>query len=801
MSKLSPNLAAYLHHVQKADNRTSFGADEVISVDVTYDGDLAPLQAAGMDTGFDRNGVVSGLIRRSRIAELEALPIVIAIRNEREARPLLDKSIPEIRVPWKLNPATPGGRGEGVIVAIIDSGIDITHESFLDGPKSTRILELWDQGATTGGSPPPAGYTASRGRVFNRQQINALLTQRTTELAAGGAITPFPTQDTDGHGTHVAGTAAGNGRQDDRCSNPGTYVGVAPQASLIVVKYIGVTNSSFREAVNWCADARTRLGPPTRPVVINLSLHTTVTNAHDGLEDSALDLNDLLLNAPGTPQPGLAVVCSAGNQGHTNHHESGVVPPNGTTTLPFTIYERDEKFRKKVTRPINPVTDTAWLEVWYDGAATLNVTLIAPANSNVPGSITVGPLAHAAGTQNGTIGGMSVSVFSSTTGFALHGNRKKIAVTISANAGLVLRPGSWRLTLIETSNHAAAFDVWGETSRWDTSFKRDTDTDVDRDRRRANTVGTPAMARSAITVANYESTGRLNASSSWGPFPIPASTPVGEIKPTLSGPGTSIAAPFGNESTDHERNSSCCDQKVVDLTGTSMSAPHITGVVALMFNRNPTLTFEQVRQALQRGTTTADLPAAQVPPVYPNGANPLNIRGNHMWGSGRIDATAAITEVPLPGGGGGGGGTIEIEGAEWGYSPHDIFSRFNELQRHLGNRPGFGLAASLISAHVDETLTLIRTNPKVGAVWQRNGGPVLVRNMLHWCDPLGTLIPLTVDDFSIRYLFRRFLAVLQRSAGDGLRADIGRYGAFASGWPGMDWDELDEAARATMLRR
>ena len=56
---------------------------------------------------------------------------------------------------------------------------------------------------------------------------------------------PFHSIDNNGHGTHVAGIAAGNGRQDDRCSFPGRYVGVAPEADLVIVKAIGVSGRQY----------------------------------------------------------------------------------------------------------------------------------------------------------------------------------------------------------------------------------------------------------------------------------------------------------------------------------------------------------------------------------------------------------------------------------------------------------------------------------------------------------------------------------------------------------------------------
>lgn len=96
-----------------------------------------------------------------------------------------------------MNPmqAGPDGlTGRGVIVAVIDSGIDFFHEDFRNPDGTTRLLELWDQQLE---------------RVFTRQEINEALGQDSREK--GEAL--VPSRDLSGHGTAVAGIAAGNGRE------------------------------------------------------------------------------------------------------------------------------------------------------------------------------------------------------------------------------------------------------------------------------------------------------------------------------------------------------------------------------------------------------------------------------------------------------------------------------------------------------------------------------------------------------------------------------------------------------------
>ena len=133
-----------------------------VSVVVTYQGDVSALCEAGLKTGFDDGRMISGQIAFQDIERLEAAQGVIEIVIEPRVKVLLDGSVKEMRVPWNVPPATPwpGTGGAGVIVAVIDTGIDIFHNSFRKADGTTRILELWDQSATAGGVLPPAGFSA-----------------------------------------------------------------------------------------------------------------------------------------------------------------------------------------------------------------------------------------------------------------------------------------------------------------------------------------------------------------------------------------------------------------------------------------------------------------------------------------------------------------------------------------------------------------------------------------------------------------------------------------------------------------
>ena len=747
--------------------------DSLVGVLVDFVGNIAALREAGMDTGFDSGGRVAGHIAFKDLDRLDAVPGVQSIALMLEPKPTLDGTVPEARVPWKVSPQTFAGTGVGVIVAVVDTGIDIFHESFRnnDATKSTRILELWDQTpGLSGGTQPPAGFQQI-GTVYSAADINAALS---------AASPVFPSVDSNGHGTHVAGIAAGNGQQDDRCSFPGHYVGVAPGADLVIVKAVGVKNSNINDALRWCAAAPFRLNQPAKPVVINCSFGYD-TGPHDGTDQHDAPVNDILRPGGGQPPAGLAVVVAAGNDGDTQIHESGTVPANGNATVKFTMpdnsYESD------------------YLEIWYTGTASLTVEIVAPP-STLPGPTTTGPIAPGPD-QTKQIGPkMSVAIGSSASPTANGERLISVTISITNPAGAekaAMRPGIWEIHLTETAGVDANWGAWFETSHTDgyPTFALPGEPDIV-PRRRENTINSPGTSVNAITVANYgDGDGLLAASSSRGPDQTSAA--VGERKPTLSAPGMTVKAPRSRN--DPDSNFFLCDQKVINKTGTSMAAPHVAGVVALMLQRNPGLTFDQIRAHLQKSARLDGIPNAEIPPVV----DPQNgIRNNALWGAGKLDATVAIAAVPPAAGGPAGGGKFApVLDVAPEYIPHTPWSRMGHLQHRFGPRPGLMLLTALCSEHIDEVLQLINGNRRVALVWRRGGGHLLVRHLLHGPVSSETLLPKSIPGCDVTTLMGEFGAVLQRLGGARLRADLDRFGEFLTACPGADLQRLDTAALAT----
>ncbi|MDF2612210.1 MAG: hypothetical protein K0R92_3684, partial [Lachnospiraceae bacterium] len=149
--------------------------------------------------------------------------------------------------------------GSGVIVAIIDSGIDYSHPDFRNEDGTTRILDLWDQ--TIPGNPPEGYYV---GTLYPKEQINEAL-----QISMPERLSVVPSTDLSGHGTHVAGIAAGNGRASN-----GRNRGVASQSDLIIVKLGASVGESFprttqlMEAIDFCIR---RAIAYNQPLAINIS--------------------------------------------------------------------------------------------------------------------------------------------------------------------------------------------------------------------------------------------------------------------------------------------------------------------------------------------------------------------------------------------------------------------------------------------------------------------------------------------------------------------------------------------------
>ena len=218
-----------------------------------------------------------------------------------------------------------GFTGKGVLMGIVDTGLDFNHPDFIDGNGVKRTIRFWDQTMPdNASSPQPYGY----GFVWDSLSIS------------NGTCT---SNDTQGHGTTVAGQAPGNGLA---C---GQNKGMAPEASIVVVKTDFSRQNwtlTVADACDYIFKVADSLG---MPAVVNLSLGSYL-GSHDG-DDPASEAIENLLDA----KQGRIVVSAAGNSGeYAPYHQRS----NVTSDTNFVWFQNN---------PTNQLgANKIYLELWTD---------------------------------------------------------------------------------------------------------------------------------------------------------------------------------------------------------------------------------------------------------------------------------------------------------------------------------------------------------------------------------------------------------------------------------------------------
>lgn len=237
---------------------------------IKYSGDLNQVRMLASQVVELQNEYAIIRISQSRIDALSDIPEVEYIEKPKRlffqiANGKRVSCINEVQDTRFLNL-----RGQGVLVAVIDSGIDFENEDFRNADGTTRIRALWDQSLRQDADEeksPPEGY--QMGVEFTGEQINRA-------LAAGSMEERrriVSSQDVSGHGTQVAGIAAGNGR-----GSGNLYAGVAPESEMIVVKMGSSMPDGFPRTTELmqAMDYVVRKALEFRmPVAINLSFGNT----------------------------------------------------------------------------------------------------------------------------------------------------------------------------------------------------------------------------------------------------------------------------------------------------------------------------------------------------------------------------------------------------------------------------------------------------------------------------------------------------------------------------------------------
>jgi minor extracellular serine protease Vpr len=488
--------------------------------------------------------------------------------------------------------------GKDVIIAIIDWGFDYTHPVFYDSTLTDlRISRAWDQNRLSG--PAPAGFS------FGTEFVG----QEALEAVGGDTLYVFGPGS---HGTHVAGIGGGNGGGTQ-------HRGAAPEAELIFIS-LRRDGPSFVDAINYVSQYAESVN---KPFVVNMSFGSHL-GPHDG--SSLKNYGMEQLNGPGQ-----IFVGSAGNNGNQQFH-------------------LDYNFNQTPGDSIYTVVDFAGgaeifgqtVSMWGSPFSEFSVSLlIANQNNEI---LYESPMYHTSEEISVDITHQDENVniqflFDSDFGHFL--NDKPSMRWQIRNVPPILKAV---LKITSEDSHIHMWNCQRHNDRytnWGRPFKDNYPGAIEGDGLYA--VGEPAgTGKNVITVGSYQSSiilpngnivsGALSNFTSSGPS-------VDErIKPDIASTGEGVISSvssfdpsFSNYSTTVQHNGKTYG--FVSFSGTSMSAPMVSGIVALMLEANPMLTSAEVKQILLE-TARLDNNTGQLP-----------AEGHLRWGHGKANALAAVQAV------------------------------------------------------------------------------------------------------------------------------------------------------------
>ena len=528
--------------------------------------------------GSRHGSIYTAYIPVTAIAVLARSASVEYIERAQRLWPSLDTSLRDNGTVFIHHVPPEGFRGRGVIIGITDSGIDLTHPDFMDSLGNTRVLYLWDQ-YDDSGRPPPGFF---HGSEYDHEQ---LMQGRSRE------------KDTNGHGTRVASIAAGNG-------NAGGFVGMAPEANLIIVKARSyLLNNIIGDNLNTAgildgyAYIRMRAQELGMPFVINTSRGTTI-GPHDGTT-----LLSQAVNAE--VAAGATIVVSAGNYSDDRWHAEAIAQPGDSLTFKVQI-GNEEKL--------------VYLDFWYETFDQFQIEIAAPSHDfleAVHGDTTVKYYEEYARVY------IDSKMFS-----PLNQDNEFLIRLAGPMSGGDIPAGTWRFRFASLPGNP--LPAGGEIDGW---IIRDVDARFLNYVDLSETIGELATTDSVIAVAAYNNKlappGRIAPFSSIGP------RRDGVLKPDLAAAGGGVVASRSQQSDDDPYHG---NPYYVYGSGTSFSAPHVAGAVALLLEQNPSLTPGEIKRALWQSARQDHL------------TGPLP---NTIWGYGKLDVIALLRSylpvVPVSG--------------------------------------------------------------------------------------------------------------------------------------------------------
>ncbi len=499
---------------------------------VKYSGSLDPVRDLGVAVEEMRNEYAVLTVPERLIDAVSELPQIEYIEKPKR----LFFAVNQAKAASCVNPLQePPFRlsGRGVLVAVLDSGIDYFHEDFRNEDGTTRITALWDQ---------------TSGRVFTSDDLNEALATGSRARAR----TLIPSVDVSGHGTAVAGIAAGNGREEN-----GAYRGIAYESELLVVKMGTARPDGFprttelMRAVNFAVEQAV---DRNMPLAVNISFGNSY-GSHDGTSLLETYLDDISNYGRTT------IVVGSGNEGASAGHTSGVLEEGRETAAELSVATYETGLS---------------VQLWKSYVDQFEIRLRAPSGEMI------GPLSEELGPARYRYQSTQIFIYYGKPG--PYTTAQEIYFDFIPDDGSYVASGVWTFLFIPRRVVRGIYDLWlpgKAVLNTATRFLQPTpDT----------TLTIPSTAANVITAGAYDSRSGQYADFSGRGF----TRLTRQVKPDLAAPGVGLMAPAvggGYQS----------------VSGTSFAAPVVTGSAALLMQwgivdgNDPFLYGEKVKAYLRRG--------------------------------------------------------------------------------------------------------------------------------------------------------------------------------------------------------
>ena len=599
------------------------GCEKTIRLLALVDGSFSPaaLTPAGWRLVAQINNIATLEGCTQTAPYLTAIPGILSVEYRTRLFPSMDSARRETHIN-EVQGYAPSGlskhfTGKGVLLGILDTEFDTHHPAFLDSLGHTRFVALWDQTAASNTSHNRFGY----GLIRMHQAIDS-----DTSFGLGG----------ESHGTMTASMAAGSDKTFG-------YWGAAPDATIIGVKYGSAQGSTadIVNGLNWIFSVADSLG---MPCVVNMSIGIQ-EGPHDGtsLTDQAIDTLSGLSAKTGLSH---IVVGAAGNDGATRVHigfNLAAGETKGTWVWSEDIWDSLGPASGKYLayslvdmwgQPGKPFSDTLYLldstGAYAKSGTALSTktnsqsldTLLWPDAKKGPDTLIIETLVEKANATNNKPH-MEIYVFSSNW---------------SVIPGVRVR-----------SDSACTIHAWNcykrDMSGSDSNFiPGDTTMSLDEVGGTAKKIIAVGSYHSKSTVLLYDNTPEGQPDSAlyqWAAWSSIGPTVDGRIKPEICAPGRMVVGAIAKNVSDNSRTvawpiPASPEGRYAWSQGTSLSAPIVAGIVALMLQENSKLTRDTVTTILQK-TAINDSYTGKI-------SSPYDVR----WGAGKVDALAAIAALGVP---------------------------------------------------------------------------------------------------------------------------------------------------------